>query len=76
MSRKPWMDSLQSYRFTRCGSMTTETARAWRDHSDRTGPSEFSYARALGITVEEAEERIGRQKAIQILEEVQDTLPL
>ena len=29
-ARKPWMKDLRSFRFTRDGTMTTETARGWK----------------------------------------------
>lgn len=61
--RKPWMDSLQSYRFAECGRMTQATKEAWRNAKDVLPPNEFAYAAALGISVEEARERIAAQQA-------------
>lgn len=73
--RKPWMSKMVGpYRFTSDGCMTQCTAAAWRARKDFIPAGADDYARALGISVEEARERIAQQEANLKVEEIQDSL--
>jgi len=69
--RKKWMKNLKAYRFNREGTMTQETQRMHTAFIKTQTPSYrmgeqviHEYAKALGISAEEARQRVNRQHSL------------
>lgn len=69
MGRKPYMKGLKSYRFNRDGTMTQETQTEQREANKRQSPAYrmgesvvYEYAKALGVSVGEAQKRVSKQR--------------